>query len=153
MAETTARLVADYFVFFLSEHGDPVTNLKLQKLLYYAQGWNLALCGEPLFAERIEAWVHGPAVPPIYGEFKKWEWKPIDPPKDEVKLDETIAAYLNEIIDAYGGFGSYELERLSHSEAPWIEARAGLPPDAPSNAIITHESLKTFFGKKLDAED
>lgn len=48
---------ADYFLSKIDEDaGDVITNLKLQKLVYYAQGFSLALCGRPLFAERIEAW-------------------------------------------------------------------------------------------------
>lgn len=67
MAELAAKRVADYIIAFAHEHGDPVSNLKLQKLLYYAQAWHLALHDNPLFDERIEASVHGPAVPPVYG--------------------------------------------------------------------------------------
>ena len=55
---------ADYFLSKIDEDaGDVITNLKLQKLVYYAQGFSLALCGRPLFAERIEAWQHGPVCP------------------------------------------------------------------------------------------
>ena len=45
-----------------NEEGEPMTHMRLQKLLYYVQGWHMAWYGRPLFAERIEAWQHGPVV-------------------------------------------------------------------------------------------
>jgi uncharacterized phage-associated protein len=56
-----ASEIADYLIAFSHEHGDPVSNLKLQKLLYYAQAWHLALHDEPLFNDRIEAYGDGGA--------------------------------------------------------------------------------------------
>ena len=47
--------------------GDAMTNLRLQKMLFFAQGWSLTRLGKPLFEEPIEAWQHGPAVPACYG--------------------------------------------------------------------------------------
>ena len=52
-------------------------NLKLQKLVYYAQAWHLALRDVPLFEEDFEAWVHGPVIPALYQEYKKFGWRPI----------------------------------------------------------------------------
>jgi len=150
MADSTARQVADYLISFLAEHGDPVTNLKLQKLLYYAQGWYLAVYDTPLFDERIEAWVHGPAVPPVYGDFKAFAWQPIPPPNGEQhRLPERPEFLVNEVIEVYGGMGAYDLERLTHSESPWLKARGGLPMDEPSHAIITNDSMKEFFRARM----
>lgn len=149
MADSTARQVADYFISFLAEHGDPVTNLKLQKLLYYAQGWYLAVYDTPLFDERIEAWIHGPAVPPVYGDFKAFSWQPIPPPNGEHRLAERPEFLVNEVIEVYGGMGAYDLERLTHLEDPWLMARGGLPMDEPSHAIITHDSMKEFFRTRM----
>ena len=75
MAGTSAQTVANHFVELLHDQGG-ISNLKLQKLLYYAQAWHLALYGEPLFRDRIEAWVHGPVVPPVFGAFKHNKWQP-----------------------------------------------------------------------------
>ena len=75
MKEPSAQQIADYLIAFSHSVGDPISNLKLQKLLYYAQAWYLALHNEPLFPESIEAWVHGPAVPPVYGNCSWWAIK------------------------------------------------------------------------------
>src|SRR5689334_14747494 len=71
--------VADFFLLQVDDlAGDTISNLKLQKLCYYAQAWSLALDGKPLFGERIEAWAHGPAIPALYGRFKKYGFQAIE---------------------------------------------------------------------------
>jgi uncharacterized phage-associated protein len=150
MADSSARQVADYFIAFLADHGDPVSNLKLQKLIYYAQAWYLAIYDVPLFEERIEAWVHGPAVPPVYGDFKAYAAKPIPRPDGKFVLPERPEFLVKEVIEAYGGMGAYDLERLTHQEDPWIIARAGIPLDEPSHAIISSESMKLFYRARLE---
>lgn len=88
MAVSNACEVANFFVSRFQQAGDPLTNMKLQKLLYYAQGWHLALKGDALFDERIEAWPHGPVVPPVYGTFKHYRWNPITETVDDPTLSE-----------------------------------------------------------------
>ena|ERR1700674_2845345 len=145
MADIPARQAADYLIGFSREVGDPLTNLKLQKLLFYAQGWYLALCDKPLFDERIEAWPHGPVVPPVYGAFKKWGWAPIGDEIVPIELSKEVKTHLDEIMRVFGGYTAYSLEQMTHSEKPWIDARGGLPADEPSSAIITQESMKAHF--------
>src|SRR5271163_1555007 len=70
---STAMKVALHLVNLANsgEEPDPLTHLRLQKLLYYAQGWYLGIFGRALFTNRIEAWRHGPVVPDVYKELKK----------------------------------------------------------------------------------
>ena len=148
-----ASEVADYLIAFSHEHGDPVSNLKLQKLLYYAQAWHLALFDEPLFNDRIEAWVHGPVVPSVYRQFKEWAWMPIAKDPERPILDQTIQAHLDDVMDVYGSMTAYQLERLTHDEDPWIKARGGIPEDEPSNAVIEQEEMKRFYRSRLHESD
>ena len=95
--------VARYIVRFFQEAGDPVTNLKLQKLLYYVQGWNLALRDEPAFPDRLEAWIHGPVQPGVYGSYKAYRWNPItgdvqEPPNFDTDFKDLV----DEVLQAYG---------------------------------------------------
>jgi len=145
MAETTALPVANYFIRFCREAGDPVSNLKLQKLLYYAQAWYLALRDQPLFPERIEAWVHGPAVPPVYGHFKGWAWQPIGDDVSAPRLSQDLHNHLSQVMRQYGPMSAYQLELLTHREKPWRDARKGLAPDEPSTAVISHQSMKDYY--------
>ena len=65
-----ALTVAKWFIAWAEAEGEELSNLKLQKLLYYAQGHHLAEAHQPLFAEQIQAWSHGPVVPQVYHEYK-----------------------------------------------------------------------------------
>lgn len=153
MARSTAREIADYFVWFCHENGDFVSNLGLQKYLYYAQGWHLCLYDEALFDDRLEAWVHGPVHPPTYGHFKHNLWNPIGDKVERPELDERVEAHLREVYEAYSGFSGWDLERMTHTEAPWREARGGIPDDEPSSAPITHESMRRHFRGRLKEQE
>lgn len=145
MADINARQASDYLIHLTREVGDPLTNLKLQKLLFYAQGWFLALQDRPLFDERIEAWPHGPVVPPIYGVFKKWGWSPIAEDVVLIEFSKEVKAHLDEVMKVFGGFTAYTLEQMTHNEKPWIDARGSLLPDEPSTSVISQDSMKTHF--------
>jgi uncharacterized phage-associated protein len=142
-----AQTVADFFLCRSRDFGDYLTNLKLQKLLYYAQGWNLALRNEPLFKDAIEAWIHGPVVASVYGQFKSFRWNPIT--KEVARPQVKESAFLDEILEKYGRFTALDLERMTHTEAPWIEARGGLSPDENSCREIPVAQMKAFFKSRL----
>ncbi|HEY0309060.1 MAG TPA: type II toxin-antitoxin system antitoxin SocA domain-containing protein [Acidobacteriaceae bacterium] len=125
----------------------PISNLKLQKLLYYVQGWNLGLHGEPIFTAEIQAWVHGPVVPVVFDQYRHFRWNPIDVPQEALKLDVAVSGHIHSVLDAYGSLTATQLEALSHDEDPWKLARNGLPANIPSRVAISHESMKKYFGK------
>lgn len=151
MTRTNANAVADYLLCFAHEHGDLISNLKLQKLVYYAQAWFLALNeNDQLIDEDFEAWVHGPVQPALYRRFRANRWNPINVDPEKPELDNDIESFLNEVIDVYWGFSAYELERLTHAEDPWNEARGDIPVDELSNAVISTESIKAYYSNLLD---
>ena len=131
-----------------------MTNLKLQKLIYYAQAWFLALHDTSIFDEDVQAWVHGPVLPSQYHRFSHFRWQPIleeiGPPKIG---DEDVETHLHEIIDVFGTETAVALERITHQEAPWIEARDGLPPDALCTNVITKESIRDYYRSLSVQED
>jgi uncharacterized phage-associated protein len=142
---TTANAVANYFLDFCRRHGDVITNLKLQKLVYYAQAWHLALKGKPLFPEHIEAWVHGPVVPPLYGNFKRFGWTAITLEPTCPAFTNGTAKHLEEVFSVYGHYSAWDLERMTHQETPWQNARKGLAPDAEGHNIISHDDMRDFY--------
>jgi len=148
MGLISARDVAKYILANFRAKNGPITNLKLQKLLYYVQAWHLAIYDRAVFTEQIEAWVHGPVVPEVFRAYKRFRWSPIDAEETNWELPENLNAHINEIISAYGDFSPWDLERMTHHEAPWREARGSLPPDVGSNAIISHESMKKFYSQQ-----
>lgn len=145
MAKTSAKAVADFLVHFSIEHGDPLTNLKLQKLLYYAQAWHLALYDEPLFEEKFEAWVHGPVVRTIYQAFKQYKYGPILDDPGDIHFPEEVKQHLLDIMDVFGHYSAWQLERMTHLEKPWLAARKNLAPDESSEEIISEDVMKEFY--------
>lgn len=136
----TAREIADYFLTLPDEDaGDSISNLKLQKLLYYAQGCHLALKGEPLFEERIEAWTHGPVIPAIYRAFKSHGSNPIPCPEglDFSVYQPEVRQLLDEVYNVFGQFSAWKLRNMTHEEPPYTGTDA--------NDEITHESLLEYF--------
>lgn len=151
MAVTSRNAVADYFIRFSHEVGDPITNLKLQKLVYYAQAWHLALHGERLIADDFQAWVHGPVCVPLYQRFRHYGWNPISESVEKPVLSESVEAHLREVMEVYGGFSAWDLERLTHAETPWIQARGDLAPDEASTRVISGDEMRRFYAARAAA--
>lgn len=136
--------VADTLIALARGQGIVVSNLKLQKLMYYAQAWNLVFKNKPLFNEEIQAWVHGPVVPSLFRRFRENRWSPIESEVHPID-DQELREFLNKILKAYGQYGPSQLEELTHLEEPWKIARGDTPPDSPSHAVISREIMKRFY--------
>lgn len=153
MSRTTAREVADFFLSFAHEHGDNLSNLKLQKLVYYAQAWFLALCDAPLFDEDFQAWVHGPVCVPLYHDFKQYSWHPIMENPNMPMLDGDVREHLEEVYSVFASFSAYDLENMTHEEAPWLEARGELPIDEASTNVISREMMQAFYAARAKEDN
>ncbi len=143
---------AGYIVASFASTPDPVSNLKLQKLLYYSQGWHLGFEGVPLFREEIQAWVHGPVVPAVFFYYRNHRWSPILTPKVKPPVSPQVATHIDLIVSAYGSMTATQLEHQSHLERPWTRARKGLLPKQSSNVVISNEAMKSFFSELANEE-
>jgi uncharacterized phage-associated protein len=143
--------IGEYFIRMANERGSFISNLKLQKLVYYAQAWYLALHDRPLFDEDFEAWIHGPVIPVLYQKYKKFSWHPIDEDANP-NLPQYVKDFLDEVAEEYFACDAYELEQMTHIEAPWNQARGNLPPDAPSNEVIRKEWMKEYYGARVEED-
>ncbi|HWS84323.1 MAG TPA: type II toxin-antitoxin system antitoxin SocA domain-containing protein [Ktedonobacteraceae bacterium] len=150
----TANTVADYFLALANEIEELITNLKLNKLAYYTQAWHLALFKEPMFEDKIEAWVHGPVLPVVYDTYRHFKWAPII--RHDLKLEEIRQQFsteqqelLDDIVEIYLPKTAYELEQLTRDEDPWVIARDGLEPDKASHNVITHDAMQKYFAELL----
>jgi uncharacterized phage-associated protein len=130
---------------YIEEKSGEMSAMKLQKLVYYSQAWHLVWEEKRLFPDRIEAWANGPVVPSLYrehrGEFKVKEW----PRGDSSKLSEEQAESVDAVLEFYGPETAHFLSELTHSEAPWRDAREGLAPSARSSREITPAALAEFY--------
>lgn len=135
--------VADEFLSIES-----MTQKKLQKLCYYAQGWYAAITNRKLFNDQIQAWVHGPVSPKLYEKFRMFGFNKI--PKRESKVtDEELKGIVKEIYRIYGKLDGDQLEELTHKEMPWINAREGLEAYESSTNPIKFDDMVSFFQSKL----
>jgi uncharacterized phage-associated protein len=137
----SAREVADYFLASVDEDcGDNITNLKLQKLVYYAQGFHLAMNnGKALFDDPIVAWAHGPVVPTLYHGFKSYGANAIPRPQtvDYSKYSDDVRKLLDEVSEVYGQFSASRLRAMTHEEPPWMET--------PQNDVIPLDLMRNYF--------
>ena len=124
--------------------GERLTNLKLQKLLYYQQGFHLAFFGTPLFAEDVEAWMYGPVVPAVYDEYSAQGSSALPEVKEPVSLSENEEELFNEVYDAYREFSAIGLMNRTHSERPWLDA---VPHDR--GTVISQESMMSYFKTQI----
>lgn len=139
----TANDVAAYVMDVL---GRPCSTMKLQKLLYYSQGWSLIWDEEPLFDDAIQAWANGPVVYSVFdnhrGRFRVDEWRY----GDVNALTEAQMETVQTVVGFYGKYSGQELSELTHDEAPWLEAREGLSPGQRSQRALSLDTMQDFFG-------
>jgi uncharacterized phage-associated protein len=120
-----------------------LTPLKLQKILYYVQGWYLADYGKPLFEDQILAWKYGPVVRKVYDYYRDHPTGHITPaevPGNIARLDESTKIFLDTIWDQYGKKTAWELVGMTHITQPWIDAFAD-----PLSDEISPDEIRDYF--------
>src|ERR1035437_2332524 len=125
----TANNVAKYLIYLASksfigdnQEREGITNLKLQKILYFAQAYYLAKLGRPLFSDAIEAWEYGPVVPAVYKKYREYVSDSIILEKDEAILSQGDQENLKRIWDLFGGYSAGRLVEIAHAHTPWKSA-------------------------------
>lgn len=120
------------------DSGDVVTNLKLQKLVYYVQGFHLAFFNEPIFEDKIVAWEHGPVVVGLYHDLKRFKSGAVEL-EDEVSSELTAdqLKLISDVNTVYGQFSAWKLRDMTHLEAPWMSTKRG--------EVIDNELIKNYF--------
>jgi uncharacterized phage-associated protein len=165
----SVKAIANEFLSIAEERGDETLSpMKLQKLLYFADGWMLALKDKPLFPERIHAWQYGPVIPAIYHEFKRYGKDPIRDDATEVVLENgrleiatpTIARadasegekkfardLVRRIWDVYGGYTAIRLANATHQPGtPWRQVHE---EGSNNNIVIPDNVMRDYFKQFL----
>lgn len=133
---------------YISNKKGRMTTMKLQKLTYYCQSWSLAWDEVPLFDEGFQAWANGPVCPELFEKHRgsfvidntffdalpDYDFNP-----DELETMDNVLAY-------YGDKEPQWLSELTHKEAPWKEARKGVPNGISCNNVISKESMQQYYG-------
>ncbi|MEH3100247.1 Panacea domain-containing protein [Sphingomonas adhaesiva] len=127
-------------------YGSRLTAWKLQKLVYYSQAWSLVWDDAPLFDDEIQAWANGPVVPALYREHRgRFQLFAGDIPGNPENLTEDQRDTINVVLEFYGDKSPQWLSDLTHMEAPWRDARAGIPDGASSQRAITPEAMAAYY--------
>ena len=138
--------VIDIAKWFVNKQ--PMTQKRLQKLCYYAQAWYFTLKEEKLEKTEYEAWIHGPVSPILWSNLRDSGMKEIKPidfkfAKDIDNVDDI--EFLEMVWNTYGSLGANSLEALTHTEAPWIQARGFCDPFETCRNRISLESMKAYY--------
>ena len=153
-SENQNKLVA-VSKYIVSETKD-ITNLAVQKLLYFCQLVSYAINNKPMFMDTCEAWKFGPVYTPIYYRLNKYTYDPISAKEfdnfEVINLDEQDKKIIDAVINTFGMLSGSKLRDISHKTEPWQQARKGLGPEDNSNEIIKNKSIKEYV-KTLEIEN
>jgi uncharacterized phage-associated protein len=146
MKSLSAEVVADAIVEFCNGHGIVVTNLGLQKLLYYAQAWFLALDDKPLFPEMFYAHDRGPVQPDVFNRLVPLGVAPITHPLGQWTFPPALTKHVTDVMEVYGRYSAFDLERLSCDEEPWKSARR----ERGGMGVLSNDAMKYFYRSRIN---
>ena len=138
-------------IAYVFEKLEEVTPLMLQKILYFIQGIYSALYGRLIFEEDCRAWVHGPVYPEVYELFRDFKYNPIDDARFALfegtadALTEEEKNVIDLVVNTFGMYGGKVLERITHNEDPWKEARKGYGDSIPSSELLPKERIMKYY--------
>ena len=162
-----AAAIANEFLYLAKRDGKSLTQMQIQKLVYFAHGWNLAITGEPLVNERFAAWDYGPVVKSLWRAFKDFGSGPITKEARVPDWDSSVLAWvtphisdgsrgeenefaralINKVWEEFGGYKAFELSEMTHlPDSPWSTARAEnteFIPDADIEAYFEDQQYST----------
>jgi uncharacterized phage-associated protein len=155
----SAKTIANKFLELAKQDSEELTQMKMQKLIYISHGFNLAVTGEELIDEKIEAWRYGPVIESIYSEYRGFNSNPITDDATIAKLDNNFDIYYelpprinnestNQLIEAvwnkYKIYSAYQLSSMTHEDGtPWHTAMTH------GNSIINNEIIKSYYSQLL----
>ena len=126
------RAIANCILDLAEDQGIALSNLSLQKVMFFCHAWHLVDTGQPLIKAEFEAWQHGPVLQYIYRQFKEFESKPIKTRagamnpltgRSEVvhyEIDANTVERLKRVVSFYGRLEPWDLVDLSHIKGgPW----------------------------------
>lgn len=133
--------VFDVAKHILTTIGGEISTMKLQKLCYYSQAWNLVWEGVPLFKEDFLKWDNGPVCRALFdlhkGKFKISSDDILESYLSGENLSSDCLGTIEQVLYDYGKLDGKQLSDKTHSENPWI--------DAKKDEVITKESIWSYY--------
>ena len=161
--------IANYFIEQAESHGETLTAMKLQKLVFFAHGWYLAIKNAPLIDEQVEAWPYGPVIRSLYREFREYGDRNItekvsvfktlvksDGRRSRTILRPTIddnpesatftKQFLDRVWEVYSKFTAIQLSNMTHEVGtPWRLIHDSYDGKPPKGTDIPSDSIKKYF--------
>lgn len=149
-SDISALDVANYIIDLSQKTGEPVTNMKLQKLLFYSYAWYMVETGKKLFDDEVVAWKYGPVIVAAYHAYEQYGADTIKEADDgdPDKLNSLAKEIIEDVFNVYGGMGGIDLANLSHTEQPWLQTFE----EGKNNIIPDDLILEYYTAKKERAE-
>lgn len=148
--------VADFIIVKCVTANVSLNNLKLQKLVYYAQAWRLAFTGHRLFNGELQAWVHGPVNRELFDRFNgtkslysEMTLADVRPGFNPEALPTDVKGHLNSVLESYANLTGSQLEEMTHAEEPWRHARLGFGPADRCAVAINEQRMSEFYKARL----
>jgi uncharacterized phage-associated protein len=157
-----AIAVANYLIERAQRDGEALTPMKVQKLVYFAHGWNLALNDQPLINERVQAWKFGPVVAMLYQELKAFGSGPIPGPIKVLRFDGArvflasptlqespdyspdVEKLLDRVWEIYGKYSAIKLSNATHAPgSPWEQTWKAA--NGASHKVIDDDLIRQDF--------
>jgi uncharacterized phage-associated protein len=143
-----ANQISNYIISLAQNNPEEnLTNMKLQKILYYLQGYHLALFNEVLFEEEIEAWKYGPVISKEYYTFKVYGNNSINVPETNHSFDylsDKQKKFINKVYGYFRQFSPVKMMELTHEESPWLDTYG-------KSQVIDNELLKDEKKERKEA--
>ena len=137
-----AKDVAIYIINWCHSHNIPITNLKLQKLLYFIQGENCRIRHNRLIKDDFYAWQLGPVVPEVYTEYAIFSSATIPNTESSAEFSEETMRIMDQVLLRYATKSTWHLVDLSHSQGPWKYNYQTFG----DKAIIPYKSIESYYG-------
>lgn len=133
---------------------EPLTQMKVMKLMYYAQGIMLAAYDKKLFSDDIVAWKYGPVVEKVHDTYKGFREIVSLEDDDEFPVSEDVLSdfdlvtkdkdaliVLETVMEEYGDKSAIELMNMTHNETPW--------KTTDQSAVMSVDSIKKYFKENI----
>ena len=149
--EKKCETIAEKIALYIIDSNRGITNLFLQKILYYIKAIGKLLVEYPIITDECEAWRFGPVFPNIYEKYKNFGKQEIilDLPVDYAKnlLTKEEKQVTDFVLNTFGIYNIWFLKDLTHMEEPWLSARNGIDEEAASNNPIDDNLIDDYFEK------
>ena len=121
----------------------------IPQVAYYVYAWYMTIYGSKIANIEFEAWQHGPVCRRLYNQYRCYGWNIIPPYRGFVLADDEKIRFIQGVLSIYGDYSADELERMTHNELPWIEARTAQVMDA----VISDAAIQKYYSEQIIIKD